>query len=449
MEKNFNKLLENIKLTDLQKEDASTKVQGVCEALQEKYYPTISYNGSTKLLIGSYGKHTNIRPPRDIDLLFKMPVEEFQRFDALAGNKQSQLLQEVRGVLKDKFSTTEEIRAFGKVIVIGFSEGTHTVELLPAWLLTSGSYRIPNSENGGSWDTWNPVAEIENISKSNQATGCTCSLIRMIKCWVRVCSTPLKSFVVEILVINYLQEKYGNNVASSYSDLVSGFFEYLKAQKNSIITSPANSSVINLGEEWYSRADSAHARAQKAISLENEGKLHDASLEWRKVFGDDFPVAEDKVFDDSLAVKIGELTKMYPSTKEEDITKKYGHEYDFRSRYMATVDATISYKKGYRPGSLKSYVARKIYLLKGDKLLFRVTTTVPSPYSVMWKVRNFGDEACSVDGLRGEITYDAGRQEKEEHTKYHGDHYVECYIIKDGLCVALGRILVPIGKNYE
>lgn len=449
METNFNKLLENIKLTDAQKEDANTKVKSVCEALQAKYYPTVSYNGSTKLLIGSYGKHTNIRPPKDIDLLFKMPAEEFNRFDSLAGNKQSQLLQEVREVLKDKFSTTEEIRAFGKVIVIGFSEGTHTVELLPAWLLASGSYRIPNSENGGSWDTWNPVAEIENISKSNQATGCTSSLIRMIKCWTRVCSTPLKSFVVEILVVNYLQTKHNNSVTCSYPELVLGFFEYLKAQKNSITTSPADSSIINLGEEWYSRAESAYARAQKAIALESEGKLRDASLEWQKVFGADFPTAEDKAVGPDLDTKIVQLTQQYPSAKEEDLAKNYHIPFQLVSGYQVNIDAEIT-QNGFRKGWLSDFLTKRFPLLKGKKLKFSIKNlNVPEPFTVMWKVRNFGEEAKKAEGLRGEITYDAGFMSKEESTLYHGEHYVECYIIKNNVCVAIGKILVPIGQNYE
>jgi hypothetical protein len=49
--------------------------------------------------------------------------------------------------------------------------------------------------------------------------------------------------------------------------------------------------------------------------------------------------------------------------------------------------------------------------------------------------------------LRGEITNDKGNEEKIEYTKYQGQHYVECYIIKNNICVAFDRILVPVG-NY-
>ncbi len=449
MDSNFKKLLENIKLTDPQKEDAKTKVKSVCEALQAKYYPTLQYDGSTKLLIGSYGKQTNIRPPRDIDLLFRMPESEFARFDGLSGNKQSQLLQEVREVLKDKFSTTEEIKAFGKVIVVNFSEGTHTVELLPAWQMRSGSYRIPDTENGGSWDVWNPVAELSNIDASSAETKHTRSLIKMLKCWVRFCSVPMKSFVVEILVVDYLKQKFNNQVSVSYPQLVLSFFEFLKAKKNSAIFSPASGTSINIGEEWFSRAESACSRAEKSVAFEADGKLRDASLEWQKIFGTDFPVAEDKSVSESFNAKIADLTRAYPSAKEEDITTTYRIPVNIIPGYRIDIDAEIT-QNGFRKGWLSDFLTKRFPLLKGKKLKFSIKKiNVPPPYRIMWKVRNFGEEAKSAGGLRGEITPDAGYGSKDESTLYHGEHYVECYAIKNGTCVGVGRILVPISKNYD
>ncbi len=61
---------------------------------------------------------------------------------------------------------------------------------------------------------------------------------------------------------------------------------------------------------------------------------------------------------------------------------------------------------------------------------------VPTPYRIYWKVRNGGDEARRANQLRGEITLDEGRSEKTETTSYTGTHYVECYVVKDGVVVA-------------
>ena len=75
----FRKFGENIKLTTAQYDDAKTKYDNVCRTLHNHYYPKSEYNGSTKLLIGSYGKETAIRPPGDVDVIFKIPfVVTFQ-----------------------------------------------------------------------------------------------------------------------------------------------------------------------------------------------------------------------------------------------------------------------------------------------------------------------------------------------------------------------------------
>ena len=85
-------------------------------------------------------------------------------------------------------------------------------------------------------------------------------------------------------------------------------------------------------------------------------------------------------------------------------------------------------------------------LAKQEQLRFTITgTNVQSPFDVYWKVRNFGPEAAaSKGGLRGTIEPDKGSHEKSESTLYRGSHYAECYIIKDGVCVAKKKTWVPI-----
>jgi hypothetical protein len=52
-----------------------------------------------------------------------------------------------------------------------------------------------------------------------------------------------------------------------------------------------------------------------------------------------------------------------------------------------------------------------------------------------WKFRNAGEEASPVSQLRGEIIPDEGRHAHTEITAYKGTHYVEYYILDDGLVV--------------
>ena len=82
-------------------------------------------------------------------------------------------------------------------------------------------------------------------------------------------------------------------------------------------------------------------------------------------------------------------------------------------------------------------------LHRESKLRFTVTATdVPPPYETFWKVRNFGEQAAFLKQLRGEIV--RGTSEHIDHTRYRGGHYVDCYIVKDGVRRAWRRTWVPI-----
>jgi hypothetical protein len=68
-----------------------------------------------------------------------------------------------------------------------------------------------------------------------------------------------------------------------------------------------------------------------------------------------------------------------------------------------------------------------------------------APYRVFWKVRNGGQDAADGKQLRGEITESTnGSMMRTETTAYKGTHYVECYIVKDGVVVATNRQTVIV-----
>lgn len=102
------------------------------------------------------------------------------------------------------------------------------------------------------------------------------------------------------------------------------------------------------------------------------------------------------------------------------------------------------HRRGYRSEHHKSGEA----LDKNTKLTFRASTTARHPYKVYWQVVNTGDEAELAGGLRGgfyEDNWSRGRLTREEHTRYAGAHWVECFIVKGGkLAARSGAFLVKI-----
>ncbi len=276
MQKQFDTFCGNIRLTEKQEEDAKTKYDGVCETLNNYYYKS-KYDGTTKFLFGSYKKRTNIRPlttSQDVDVIFKMPIEEFDKYKNAAGNGPSALLQKIKDILKDKYTTTDKIKGWGRVVLIQFTDGTHNVEVVPAWEQENGTFRIPNTEAGGRWETFNPRNDINSFQKSNNNTkGLTTDLTRILKKWKReVSSLTLDSYEIENYIIDFLSGYTASN--KDYDVIVRDSFVYLHDSVDG-----SNKSYI---ETALNRANNAVDYAEK----ENYQKAND---EWQEIFGDEFP----------------------------------------------------------------------------------------------------------------------------------------------------------------
>lgn len=103
-----------------------------------------------------------------------------------------------------------------------------------------------------------------------------------------------------------------------------------------------------------------------------------------------------------------------------------------------------AYRDGFRPAKIKNEQS----LPKHYSLRFEVSTDIPWPFKVYWQVVNTGDEALRANSLRGGF-YDGiiekGGRAREEGTLYKGIHWIECFIVKDNICVARsGEFIVNI-----
>ncbi|MCM0344860.1 nucleotidyltransferase [Staphylococcus aureus] len=71
-------------------------------------------------------------------------------------------------------------------------------------------------------------------------------------------------------------------------------------------------------------------------------------------------------------------------------------------------------------------------------------TNCPSYDKILWKVRNIGIEAEKRDCIRGQIVDNRGI-EIIENSNFEGPHYIECYLIKNDMCIGIGHVDIPIG----
>ena len=286
----FNQFLTNIQITSDQNEDGMVKHKGVRKCLNSYYFGNNSETENS-MLVGSWGKYTRVRPPRDIDILYYLPFSVYQRFQSVYGNKQSQLLQEVKNVLAQTCSTTK-MRADGQVVVVPFV--SFAVEVAPAFKLENGQFWICDTHDGGTYKTFDPNAEIQSVSDSDaKSNGNTRHLIRMMKKWQEYCAVPLKSFLIELLAVDFIASWEHRGKSSVYYDwMVRDCFNLISKTGGFVIV-PGTYEVISLGTEWKSKAESAYGRAVKACACEadtsSKTKNIDAWYEWYNIFGSDVP----------------------------------------------------------------------------------------------------------------------------------------------------------------
>jgi len=282
----FTQFHQNLRVTEAQFKDADTKYSGVARSLSRAYYGDSSVEHS--FAIGSWAKQTATRPPRDVDLYFVLPVSVHERFQGNQWNRQSALLQEVRGVLSDTYPNTE-LNGDRQVVVVRFD--SLNVEVVPAFPLQGGGYLICDTNNGGSYKRTDPHAEVSHIDAIDRTSnGNLRALICMAKAWQAECNVPIKSFQIDLVAANFIQQSPRRLDDYFWYDwLLRDFFAFLHGQSNRFVMVPGTLEAIPLGDAWKSRAESAYGRAAKACDYEDWNCVTLAGEEWQKIFGSAIP----------------------------------------------------------------------------------------------------------------------------------------------------------------
>jgi hypothetical protein len=283
----FTQFHNNLSLTPRQFLDGMTKRNGVVNCLNWRYHGSTS-DTDNSFFVGSWGKDTATRPPRDVDLYFLLPPAVHARFEAHLWNRQSALLQEVKCNLAETYPDTD-MRGDGQVVVVRFE--SYSVEVVPAFALTNGRYWICDTNGGGRYKETDPWAEVKYIDAVDQANnGNLRPLIRMLKSWQSFCSVPIKSFQLELLAADFIAQSPWRLHDYFWFDWITrDFFAYLYHRANTFITVPGTLETIYLGNDWQSRAESAYRRAEKACDHERYNRVEAAGDEWQKIFGTQIP----------------------------------------------------------------------------------------------------------------------------------------------------------------
>ncbi len=429
-ERSFENFFDSISLDSLNGYRSS--IESLSKALNEEYYDSDSVDEHC-LVVGSVGRQTAVSNASDLDLLFILPHEVYARFDAYESNGQSALLQEVKTAISRRCPKMN-VKADGQAVVIGFTDRGYSIDMVPAFEQTDGSFIYPDSNKGGSWKRTDPVPEQDacsNLFKKTDGDGKRlCNALRI---WKNALGFHFKGLLIDTLVDNFYKEDM--RVKSSY-ELLCDLFEFLSKQnrEQSYWHALGSRQCVKNDDNgaFVPKAKRAHSKLTKAKSSdEKEQALID-------LFGKYF---SDAVVDGSSSSEEARLASQYGVAATECYVEDM---FSVDIRRSMTVDCEVR-QRGFRPLSLRDMLSRHSPLVRSRSLHFYVADVAKfRDCKLYWKVRNCGEIAFQRDCIRGQITRGNKDGTHVESADFIGPHYVECYAVKNGVCIARSRIDVPI-----
>ena len=185
------------------REDMKKTAGEIAKKLNKHYYELES-DSSHMYTVGSVGRLTAIKGSSDLDLLFDLPIDIYTKYNNYSGNGQSALLQEVKNLLIERYPKTD-ISGDGQVVVIAFNK--YTVELVPGFKNSDDSFKYPDTNNGGSWKTTDPIPEQDECKKCNdESDSIFFDFCHMIRSWKNTIGLSMGGLLIDTLIYNHFSE---------------------------------------------------------------------------------------------------------------------------------------------------------------------------------------------------------------------------------------------------
>ncbi|MEP2184196.1 nucleotidyltransferase [Roseibium sp.] len=423
----FKTFLDNIKI-----DNAATialRYGEVTASLNKEFRDTESKTANS-LQVGSYGRWTAIKGISDLDMIYIMPAG---KWDSYKDGGQYRLLHDAKAAIKRRYpSTTVKV---DRLVVRVLYNDFH-IEVMPAFKLADGSYKYPDTANGGSWKNTKPQAELDEMREANQRKNRNLPrLCKMARAWKNKHGVAMGGLLIDTLAYNFLEstDEYDTKSFHYYDYMCRDFFEFLADQpKQSEYAALGSRQRVRVKKRFERKAKKAYDLCLKAIDA--SGKKNERQ-KWRDVFGNAYPAPAK-----SAAGEAAAFAHVFKNTEQfvED-------RFPVDIRYHLRINCEVT-QDGFRPGMLRDLLERHGVLLPKKSLRFFIAdaTDLPDDTELFWKVLNRGEEAERRDVIRGQIVRDEGRGERRETTSFRGDHLVECYAVSRGVVVARDNIHVPI-----
>lgn len=418
------------------KETERTFVSRVYKSIQEVL------GESNCLQIGSYPRFTAITPLHDLDVLYILGPRGEDTSNA--GRALAELQQLLQRDYKSPTQHTFEISRQTHSITIAFKkegEEVFAVDIVPAYIsganefggdtylvpeIFSKSHRakmqryqeLAEHHQQMTWITSDPRGYIQVAREVNEANADFRKAVKIAKAWKQACCEvndhfKLKSFHLEQIITAYFRSAASIDIF----DAIFRFFCELPSRLSKPMI-PDRADPSRMIDAYVAdltpleRQTVTQARDHFLIQLENITSAADVPGLTEPGFRKRASTVESFLFDQGIPV----LTE---------------------SDAILHIQGLALVRDGFR-----SLVLDRQGLISVDRRIrFSVTTPVAADL-YKWKVKNDDNSPQP----RGEIT-DHHTAQDPEHTKYKGKHFVECYAIRDGICIARARQNVELREG--
>jgi hypothetical protein len=383
---------------------------------------------------GSYAQRTIIDPTGthefDADVLLEL-VEQ-------ADWEAKDYVERVYAAFRRSSTYRDMVRRRTRCVVVDYTNEFH-IDIVPYLRRSDAGYITNRHEN--VYELTSPEGFTERLDEQDRVAGGhlieVVRLVKYLRDFKQTFSCP--SVILTTLLgnaVNFVRTwgdpKYYSDMPTALKNIVSDLDEYLQA--NALMPTIADPScpTETFNHRWdqdrYANfRNKIHDYAAKISAAYDEPDRDDSVALWQGIFGPEFKKPPTKA---QLAA-----AAQY-TDNEKFIERDFGFPV-VRSRYRLLIRGRVLPKDGFRHWQLPRHGNR---VPKGRTIRFEILANeVPKPYEVYWKIKNYGAEAERANCMRGEIVRDRGFERRDEPTAYRGNHYVECYIVKGGKCVAMNR----------
>jgi len=425
--KDFNKFLSNIEPSKSTVEYISSVQSNLRSYLKgHDKYRTVH---NDTFLSGSYAKHTSIRPvksdsKRDVDIIVVTNYDE--------NTNSAVVLQELKDILKDKKTyDSAKIQSHS----IGIELDRISIDVVPVIKHPKNDnlYLIGDS-SVGDWTLTDPKGHISWSSDVNKnSNGKYKPIVKIFKWWRHINCEPDKKYPKGITLEKIIADNLGDVSLNTEDLLIETMQNILSAYKENYINRNANPIIDDpstkvVGHDLLSSYTTYDFKAfilklEEHLMLLNKNGTDNST--WRAILGDEFP--KDDISNSSCSVNYYQC--LNAAHKQNPIWP-----------LQRGGAAFISVKVKNISGEIIDYQNNGAPLDKNCSLEFNAITGVKKPYTVYWQIVNTGYEAHAAGALRGNFEKsDNGSNKKIESTLYTGSHSVQCFIIRDEVCVARSK----------